>query len=706
MTQPPRTGQWLACNALFTLIYFLAGKLGLALAFEHSSASPVWPPTGIALAAMLIWGFQLWPGLLAGAFLVNITNGQHDLSVAYAAACCGIALFNTVESLAATALVNRWANGRRAFDHPRDVFLYALFAAVVGAALSATGGVASLCLSGHVAWSHFGSTWLTWWLGDAVSTVTVAPPLVLWQAQWRLNWSPETPFKVTVLAVVVVGLGQAVFGWIGQAATTHHPFAFAFLPVLVWSAYNLGQRETATATLLVAGLALVGTLRGHGPFALREAATVSESNQALLDLGFFVGVTAITALTLGALVADRQRGAVALQAAHDHLEARVHERTAILAETNENLRQEIAERQHAERALREGQRRTRDIIETAFDAFVGMDRDGLITDWNAQAEAIFGWPRHEVLGHPLAGLIVPPVHRQDYADGLRRYLETGESAVLNRRLEFVALRRAGQEFPVELTIWQARGQEPLRFYAFVHDISARKEAESKLRQAERLAAIGEMLAALAHESRNALQRSQACLDLLALKTSGNPDVQRLLDDIQKAQDHLHELYERVRGFAAPVVLERAQADLCLLLEETWQQLQVSRRNRQASLLQVSAATRLCCHVDRVAIGQVFRNLLENSLSACADPVRIEVTWQEVTWNNRPAVEALVRDNGPGLSPQARQRLFEPFFTTKTNGTGLGMAIARRIIEAHGGRIVAAAPGPGAEFLVTLPRHPA
>jgi PAS domain S-box-containing protein len=707
MGRPPSAGELAARNALLTLIYFLGGKLGLALAFEHQSVSVVWPPTGIALAAVLIWGLRLWPGIFLGAFLVNMTVGQHALAADYTVACLGIAAANTLEATVGGALVRRWAHGSNTFDHPRDVFLYIVLAGVAGAGISATGGVTSLCLGDFARWDQFGGTWLTWWLGDAVSAVTVTPVLVLWHAQPRGDWSRDLVLKVAVLAVVVLGLGQAVFGWVAQAATTHHPFAFAFLPVLVWSAYALGQRETAAATLLVAGLALAGTLRGHGPFAVSATATGSESNRSLLDLGFFVGVTAVTALGLGAVVTERHRAAAALQAARDQLEARVQERTAILAETNTNLRQEIAERQHAERALRDGQRRTRDIIETAFDAFIGIDREGRIIDWNARAEAIFGWPRQEVVGRALADTVIPPALRQAHIAGLRRYLDTGQSTVLNQRLEFTALHRAGHEFPVELTIWQTRGQDPVLFYAFVHDISARKEAETKLRQAERLAAIGEMLTALAHESGNALQRSQACLELLTLRVSGNVEAQKLLDDVQKAQDHLHEMYERVRRFAAPVVLQRRPADLGQVLEEAWQHLDVARRGRQASLRQQADAVSLSCDVDRLALSQVFRNLLENSLSACADPVEIEVRWQDATWNDSPAVEAYVRDNGPGLSPEVRQRLFEPFFTTKNHGTGLGMAIARRIMEAHGGRIAA---GPerdrGAEFLLTLPRYPA
>ena len=114
---------------------------------------------------------------------------------------------------------------------------------------------------------------------------------------------------------------------------------------------------------------------------------------------------------------------------------------------------------------------------------------------------------------------------------------------------------------------------------------------------------------------------------------------------------------------------------------------------------------LWCDVDQFRLEQVFRNILENSLAACTDPVRIEVRCRPAAIESQPAVQVAVRDNGPGLNAEQRQRIFDPFFTTKTKGTGLGMAIAKRIVEAHGGGIaVGPSSGPGAEILVTLPRE--
>ena len=150
-------------------------------------------------------------------------------------------------------------------------------------------------------------------------------------------------------------------------------------------------------------------------------------------------------------------------------------------------------------------------------------------------------------------------------------------------------------------------------------------------------------------------------------------------------------------------MERSTCDLTNAWREAWNLLETVHRERDAALDEDSEIVDVKVFGDRFRMVQLFRNLLENSLAACSDPVRISMRCREVTHNDRPALEISVCDNGPGLSPDARQSVFEPFFTTKTKGTGLGMAIARQIVDAHGGRIKLGAAACGAEFVITLPR---
>jgi signal transduction histidine kinase len=231
-----------------------------------------------------------------------------------------------------------------------------------------------------------------------------------------------------------------------------------------------------------------------------------------------------------------------------------------------------------------------------------------------------------------------------------------------------------------------------------------KHAQEQALQSARLAAIGQMMTGLAHESGNALARSQACLEMLALEVQDRPEALDLIGRIQKAQDHLRQLYEEVRGYAAPLRLERDDWDVGAIWRQAWANLALQRQGRDAELREDTAGVDLRCPVDHFRLEQVFRNLFDNSLAACRGPVRLTVACADAELGGRPALRIAVRDNGPGLTPEQRQRIFDPFFTTKTKGTGLGMAIAKRIVDAHGGQIrVGNDAAPGAEILLTLPR---
>lgn len=236
-----------------------------------------------------------------------------------------------------------------------------------------------------------------------------------------------------------------------------------------------------------------------------------------------------------------------------------------------------------------------------------------------------------------------------------------------------------------------------------HTELALKAANARMLQAERLAAIGQMMTGLVHESRNALQRSEACLEMLSLNLQGQPDSLDLVARIQKAQKKLHGLFEEVRNYAAPIKLQRTEHDLRDVLEETWENLVWTRQGRTVSFNLPQPGLSPRCSVDAGRLEQVFRNILENSLAACADPVRIDVTWKPIKFDGHPAWLLTIADNGPGMSPEQRQKIFEPFFTTKPTGTGLGMAICKRIIDEHNGLIaVGDSCTEGTEIVITLP----
>jgi signal transduction histidine kinase len=222
--------------------------------------------------------------------------------------------------------------------------------------------------------------------------------------------------------------------------------------------------------------------------------------------------------------------------------------------------------------------------------------------------------------------------------------------------------------------------------------------------AERLAAIGQMVAGLSHESRNALQRCQACLSVLNARLGDQPEVAYLLGRMQAGMDDLHRIFDEVRDFAAPIRLDPRSCDLAEVWREAWADLEPLRRGRDVALREEPAAVDTGCLADPIHLRQVFRNLFENALSARADPVSIVVACAAAELAGREAVRVAVRDNGPGFATVDPQKVFEPFVTTKVRGTGLGLAICKRLVEAHGG-IIAMGQTPGrGEMLITIPRR--
>jgi PAS domain S-box-containing protein len=361
-----------------------------------------------------------------------------------------------------------------------------------------------------------------------------------------------------------------------------------------------------------------------------------------------------------------------------------------------------AERRRLAQAKQRSEAAFRHLVEAAECLIVILRPDRSVLYFSPYAERLTGYPAREAAGRDFCELLIPEPNRGPIGDALRRAL--GGRPVQGTEVPIV-----GRNGARRWAVWNARRLDDYdnkpALLAVGQDITAVKEAQQRALQAERLAAIGEMMAGLAHESRNAMQRSQACLEMLAMADRDRPGSLDLIARIQKAQDHLYHLYEDVRQYAAPLHLDRRPCDLRAIWREAWADLEPARRGRHASLREASGGDDARCQADPFRLGQVFRNLFDNALAAGRDPIEVTVTAGATALDGRPAVRVTVADDGPGLDPEQRRRVFDPFYTTKAKGTGLGMAIARRTVEAHGGRIAVGdeAP-PGAVFHLTLPRE--
>jgi signal transduction histidine kinase len=308
------------------LAYFVFAKIGLALASIHPSATPIWPPTGLAIAAVMLRGYRVWPAIFLGAWLANATTA----GTVYTSST--IALGNTLECLVAGYLVGRWSNGVGTFATPAGVAKFALIVLLAATPISATIGVGSLALAGQADPSTVASAWLTWWLGDLAGGLVITPVIVLW-AQNGFCLRREALLETTAVIAAAGAVGVLAFSPLTGSMPNRDPLGFLAVLPLMWAALRCGQRDTATVALVLAGFAIWGALAGEGPFAR------STLNQSLLLLIMYMISASVPTLALSADVAVRRQTERGLREAHAALNDLVQERTAALEETREALHQ-------------------------------------------------------------------------------------------------------------------------------------------------------------------------------------------------------------------------------------------------------------------------------------------------------------------------------------------------------------------------------
>jgi signal transduction histidine kinase len=285
-------------------VYVLAARAGLSLDAVSGFASLVWAPTGIALAAVLLAGRRIWPGVFIGALIANVITGAPFLVAA------GIAGGNTLEAVVGAYALRRVPGFQLRLDSLRDVFALIVLAALLATMISATIGVASLYLAGLTPQANVAETWRTWWIGDAIGALLVAPLILVWAAPPR---TPPLTHRVGEAAILVLGLLVASLIVLTLSVSWGSPLshAYVFFPLLMWAAIRFGQRGAITATVLVSAIAIAGTVLGRGPFVQPTL------HASLLALQAFMGITAATFLVLGASISEHDRSREQLRAARD-----------------------------------------------------------------------------------------------------------------------------------------------------------------------------------------------------------------------------------------------------------------------------------------------------------------------------------------------------------------------------------------------------
>lgn len=382
------------------------------------------------------------------------------------------------------------------------------------------------------------------------------------------------------------------------------------------------------------------------------------------------------------------------------------------------LAQDVTEAELSQERLQLSEHRIRTIIETASDAFIAIDSDGRIGEWNAQAERMLGWKREEVMGERLSDLVIPERYREAHRTGLERYLREGYGPVLNRRIEISALDRSGREFPIELTIWPTHAATRVSFNAFLQDITERKAAQDAIRrlnseltaQTRQLADTNRELESfsysVSHDLRAPLRHMSGYAQILREEAGEqlDPSSLRYLDEITTSARRMGALIDDLLAFSrlSRQTLTPIQVDMNAVVSDAMRDAGLTQNPQ----VQIDIAALPRAHGDPVLLRQVWSNLLSNAVkySAPRGPqAQIRVEGERES----DLVRYRVRDNGVGFDPRYAHKLFGVFQRLhpqdEFEGTGVGLAIVHRIVSRHRGHVSAhSAPGEGAEFVFELP----
>jgi PAS domain S-box-containing protein len=632
-------------------LYITVATLSLRFASINPSATPIWPPTGLALGLILLMGYRIWPAILLGAVVANYpTTGWLSLAIG-----CG----NTLEALVGAWLLRRFAGGVEAFRTPPGVAKFAVIMGGLATPISATIGVIALALGGRVTESAFPVVWMTWWLGDLAGALVVAPALVLWVIEPPQLKRPFRPLIESVaIAALATAVGFLAFGpGAGDIAAEVWPI-LTLLPLL-WGALRGGERDTASAVVILSGFAVWGIAVGAGPF-IRPTLNASF----LLLVAFMVSI-ALPSLALSTGIASRSRA---------------------LAASEETYHQLVD-------AIRD-------------QAIFKVGTDGRVATWNSAAARIYGYTAAQVIGQPVARLS-PPEDKAGMC--LEEAAETGRCEVEGWRI-----RRGGDRFWAHVVMSPIRDERGVLvgFAMMTRDVTEQREAQGELErareqllQSRKLEALGQLTGGVAHDFNNLLMVVGGQADLLARRLQDKTEL-KSLDAIKGAAARGAALTGQLLSFAGRRALTPQVIELGGRLKKMRAVLQSSLGEAielELALPEEGAPIEADPHELELAL----LNLAVNARDAMPEGGRVRIEIRNVSGDaSSDLVELSFSDTGQGMTPEVLARAFDPFFTTKPVGKGTGLGLSQVhgfALQAGGEASAKSRPGEGTTVTMRFPR---
>ena len=782
-------------------VYFLGGMVGKETTFLSGSVALVWPPAGIALASILLFGYRFWPGVALGAVLFSFTNGTP-----FGFFTLGTAIGNTMGAIVCAYLLKNLIAFNNAMERTRDVTGFILLACFLGTTVNAAFNVVSLAYSGAVKWDDLFSTTLVWWVPNALAGLVVAPFLITWATPSAIRWNGKLIAEAAICGTGLVGGTLISFNSWFVYGIQNYPLAYLPFPFLVWGALRFGQRGATAGTLLVSVLAIYSLVRGTGPFVTH---TETES---LMLIGSYIGVLAVTNMLLAATAAERRAAERAVSESEKRFRAVVEDQTDLICrfkpdgaltflneafcrfhgkrsdellgtkffqtlskedaaiplsyinslpadepvvsfdhrlqspdgravwhqyrvrrlflekgDTREfqAVIQDITQRKESEEALRASENQYRSLIDHIPDVVWIADSHRDLIYISSNIVKVLGYSSVELTGNQQW---LDRIHPEDAARvelAYQRLFSDGE----NFDVEYRTCRKDGE------WIWLHNRALATRFRGGVMcadgiflDVTQRRQTEAALHHTKDAAesanlAKSQFLANMSHELRTPLNAIIGFSEVLADKTFGDLNERQLKysNNILTSGRHLLQLINDILDLAkveaGHVELMCNTFSVSKALSEVHTIVKALAHKKDIGLeFEVAPELPALC-ADEGKFKQIMYNLLSNAIKFTPNggKVLVTATRQDPTGADlSPAGECLrvaVADTGIGINANDQERVFKEFeqvdssYGRQQQGTGLGLALTKRLVEMHGGCISVESEGiegKGSTFIFLIP----